>query len=119
MILVIYLGCSWSVAKHAENHAPKQTYAQFKDSVAVLLKSIERNDIEKKSNLLYNLVSKGLVENWVGTPWDFNGTARTPKQGSIACGYFVMNTLSDIGFKIERVKLAQVASSEMIKKLCI
>ncbi len=107
------------MAKHAENRAPKQTYDQFKDSVAVLLKSIDRNDIEKKSNLLYNLVSKGLVEHWVGTPWDFNGTTRTPNQGTIACGYFVTNTLSDLGFKIERVKLAQVASSEMIKTLCI
>lgn len=113
------LGCSWSVAKNAENQAPKQTYDQFKDSVAVLLKSIDGNDIEQKSNLLYNLVSKGLVEHWLGTPWDFNGTTRTPNQGYIACGYFVTNTLSDLGFKIERVKLAQVASSEMINKLCV
>lgn len=119
MILVISLGCSWSVAKHAENHAPKQTYAQFKDSVAVLLKSIDGNDIEQKSNLLYNLISEGLVEHWVGTPWDFNGTTRTPNQGHIACGYFVTNTLSDLGFDIQRIKLAQVASSEMIKTLCI
>lgn len=113
------MGCSWSVAEHAENHAPKQTYDQFKDSVAVSLKSVDRNDIENKSNLLYNLVSKGLVEHWVGTPWDFNGTTRTPNQGYIACGYFVTNTLIDLGFKIERVKLAQVASSEMIKTLSI
>lgn len=127
MILVVSLGCSWSVAKHSGNdaeetieiHTPKQTYSQFKDSVGILLQSIDRNDIESKSNLLYNLISKGLVQHWVGTPWDFNGTTRTPNQGYIACGYFVTNTLSDLGFEIQRVKLAQVASSEMIKTLCI
>lgn len=119
MILAISLGCSWSVAKHAENHAPKQTYTQFKDSVAVLLRSIDGNDIEQKSNLLYNLISEDLVAHWLGTPWDFNGTTRTPNQGTIACGYFVTNTLSDLGFDIQRIKLAQAASSEMIKTLCI
>ena len=119
IIWVVSLSCSWSKIEQNENQVPKQSYAQFKDSVAVLLKSIDGNDIEQKSNLLYNLISEGLVEHWVGTPWDFNGTTRTPNQGTIACGYFVTNTLSDLGFDIQRVKLAQAASSEMIKILCI
>ena len=52
---------------------------------------------------------------WNGTPWDFNGTTRIPGQGQIACGYFITNTLTDLGFPIERVKLAQAASSVLIK----
>lgn len=43
---------------------------------------------------------------------------RTPHKGEIACGYFVTNTLADLGFKIERIKLAQCASGDMIKVLC-
>jgi hypothetical protein len=119
MIFLVSIGCSWSVDEQTENQAPKQTYAQFKDSVSVLLKSIERNDFENRSNLLFSLISEDLVAHWVGTPWDFNGTTRAPNQGTIACGYFVTNTLSDLGFDIQRVKLAQAASSEMIKTLCI
>lgn len=54
---------------------------------------------------------------WYGAEWDFNGTTRTPKKGKIACGYFVTNILSDVGFKIPRVKWAQSASEVFIKKL--
>lgn len=43
---------------------------------------------------------------------------RQPNEGKIACGYFVTHTLSDIGFRIERARLAQVASGEMIRELC-
>jgi hypothetical protein len=25
---------------------------------------------------------------WSGTPWAFSGTSTTPKEGTIACGYF-------------------------------
>ena len=54
---------------------------------------------------------------WYGTDWDFNGTTQKPNEGKIACGYFVTTTLRDIGLDINRVKLAQCASEQMIKKL--
>jgi hypothetical protein len=68
---------------------------------------------------LFKLIDEDIYNYWVGTPWDFYGTTQQPKTGSIACGYFVTNTLTDLGFKIDRVGLAEVRSGDMIKKLCV
>jgi hypothetical protein len=54
---------------------------------------------------------------WYGTDWDFNGTTETPHKGNIACGYFVTTTLQQAGVPLNRVKLAQCASEEMIRAL--
>ena len=54
---------------------------------------------------------------WYGTPWDFNGTTETPRQGKIACGYFVSTALRDLGVKVQRAKLAQQASENIILSL--
>jgi len=51
---------------------------------------------------------------WMGTPWTFSGTSQTPRQGSIACGYFVTTTLEQAGVELERIRLAQAASERMI-----
>lgn len=48
-----------------------------------------------------------LIPHWYGTPWDFNGYTDTPKQGKIACGYFVSTTLLHAGIDLDRYKLAQ------------
>ena len=42
---------------------------------------------------------------------------RAPGQGSIACGYFVTNVLTDAGFNIPGIKWAQSASEVFILKL--
>jgi len=75
-------------------------------------------DNKKKEERFFKFVNTELISYWKGTEWDFNGVTRTPKQGNIACGYFVTNTLTDFGLKIKRVWLAQQASSIMIKKIC-
>lgn len=51
---------------------------------------------------------------WAGTPWDFYGTSTTPGEGTIACGYFVTTLLEHAGFRVERVRLAQQASSYIV-----
>ena len=58
-----------------------------------------------------------LFPAWYGTPWDFNGTTEVPQQGKIACGYFVSTVLRDAGWKVERVRLAQQASENIILTL--
>ena len=55
-----------------------------------------------------------LMECWLGTPWDFNGTAHQPGDGKVACGYFVSSVLQDAGFKVEWAPLAQQASQNII-----
>jgi hypothetical protein len=54
---------------------------------------------------------------WYGTGWDFNGTTEVPRQGKIACGYFVSTVLRDVGWKVQRARLAQQASENIILSL--
>ncbi|MEK7949557.1 hypothetical protein [Luteolibacter soli] len=56
-----------------------------------------------------------MMRCWLGTTWDFHGTADTPGQGKIACGYFVATVLRDAGFEVDRYKLAQQASQNIIR----
>jgi len=56
-----------------------------------------------------------IMRCWLGTPWDFNGTAKTPGEGKIACGYFVTTVLEGAGFRIERTTLAQQASEQILR----
>lgn len=56
----------------------------------------------------------GLMRCWLGTKWAMNGTCKTPGSGKIACGYFVSTVLQDAGFKVERFKLAQQPSQNII-----
>jgi hypothetical protein len=58
-----------------------------------------------------------LFPAWYGTAWDFNGTSEIPRQGKIACGYFVSTVLRDASFRVERTRLAQQASENIILSL--
>jgi len=73
--------------------------------------------INRMRDYLFDTMISKVFPFWYGTQWDFNGTTRTPKKGKIACGYFVTNLLTDIGFNIPRIKWAQSASEVFIKKL--
>lgn len=56
-----------------------------------------------------------LMMCWLGTPWDYNGTASTPGDGKVACGYFVSTVMRDAGFKVQRIKLAQQPSQNILR----
>ena len=56
-----------------------------------------------------------MMDCWLGTPWDFHGTAEGPGQGKIACGYFVATVLRDAGFRVDRYKLAQQPSQNILR----
>jgi len=62
-------------------------------------------------------IYKEILPSWYGTPWDFNGTTEVPQQGKIACGYFVSTVLRDAGWRVQRVRLAQQASENIILSL--
>ncbi len=72
----------------------------------------------KARALLFTTIADSMFVCWYGTDWDFNGTTTSPRQGNIACGYFVTTVLKQGGFQINRSHLAQLASSEMIKAFC-
>jgi len=96
-----------------------KNYTAFKDSVTVNKKQLATKPYAELSEYFFHLVNDDIYSYWQGTPWTFEGMTRTPNEGSIACGYFVTNTLADLGFKINNVKLAQCASGDMIKVLCV
>jgi len=58
-----------------------------------------------------------IFPSWYGTGWDFNGTTEVPRQGKIACGYFVSTVLRDAGWRVQRARLAQQASENIILSL--
>lgn len=94
------------------------TYSTFKSTVASEKARLKKRSALEKSEYFYRLINEDIYKYWNGTTWDFNGTTQQPKNGNIACGYFITNTLTDLGFKISRVKLAQAASSKIINELC-
>ena len=96
----------------------KPVYDSFKVEVQNQKHYLKDTPATYVSGYLFRLISEDIYYYWKGTPWDFNGTKQVPQKGSIACGYFVTNTLSDLGFRIQRIRLAMAPSSEMIKKLC-
>ena len=54
---------------------------------------------------------------WEGTPWHFYGRSWEPRQGSIACGYFVTTALHDAGLRLPRTLLAKQAATVIIRNL--
>jgi hypothetical protein len=89
-------------------------YAVYKNADAAEKTKI----LDKARNLFATTLSDSIFVCWYGTGWDFNGTTTCPKNGNIACGYFVTTVLQQSGFNIGRSYLAQQASSVMIKTFC-
>jgi len=78
----------------------------------------QRNVVIAEARIvLTRTIYSDLFPSWYGTAWDFNGTTEIPRQGKIACGYFVSTVLRDAGLKVERAQLAQQASENIILSL--
>ncbi len=71
--------------------------------------------VEHDARILLEATLPELMRCWLGTPWDFNGTAAKPGGGKIACGYFVSTVLMDAGFKVDRYQLARQASGNIMR----
>ncbi len=102
--------------------SPKKQKVEQKDYRSVLdaVTSFKQKHIEADSFeiILGRLIVDSIIPYWYGTKWNFYGDTQEPQKGSIACGYFVTTVLRDAGLHINRVKLAQLASEEMIKTVC-
>lgn len=75
----------------------------------------ERAAVETEARNVLEAALPGMMRCWLGTPWDFNGTAKGPGAGKIACGYFVSTVLQDAGFQVDRYQLAQQASGNILR----
>lgn len=75
----------------------------------------ERAALEAEARAVLETALPAMMRCWLGTPWDFNGTANAPGAGKIACGYFVSTVLKDAGFQVDRYQLAQQASENILR----
>jgi len=66
---------------------------------------------------IFQTLENDLLEEWYGTEWDLNGYTEKPRQGKIACGYFVSIVLRDLGFNLNQKTLGQQASERIILSL--
>ena len=96
--------------------SPKGTYVAAKQSLRLKKEAILRNYRRYVRNGSLYTVAKtaleegivnGLIPFWYGTEWDFYGYTSVPKQGKIACGYFISTVLLHGGFILNRYTLAQ------------
>ncbi len=91
---------------------------KYKQTLQLNHKStIKDESIARLQREFVAVVVDSILPYWYGTPWDFNGTTQKPGEGSIACGYFITTVLQDAGVPLNRIKLAQCASQQMIESL--
>jgi hypothetical protein len=102
-----------------EPHLDAARYPAELDSIRIVKKRLrkEKADLTTLENNFVRVMTRRIFPYWYGTKWNFYGTAERPGAGSIACGYFVTTTLRDAGVPIQRSRLAQCPSEEMIRKL--
>jgi len=100
--------------------AAKPDYETMKKQIEKKKATLVENHaaIPEIKSFLFSAINDSIIPYWFGTPWDFNGTTEKPGNGMIACGYFVTTVLRDAGFPVQRIKLAQKASSEIINEIC-
>ena len=118
-MLLLCLSCKEFAVKHTDDIVQQKSnvfdYQQIKKNI----KNLGAKEKSEVSKVLFVYAKDSIFHAWMGTPWDFNGTSEVPQEGQIACGYFVTTIIRDLGFKIERVKLAQQVSSAIINMYCI
>lgn len=98
-----------SINKFRKNLASAYLTSTQKSQKEETLQEARKHFINSITNCLYPL--------WEGTRWAFYGTSQIPKQGSIACGYFVTTLLEHAGVQLDRIGLAEIESETMIRKL--
>lgn len=113
LISLVQFSCRETISDETSEKAQLKPYAELKEE----LKSF-KGDIQEKQDRFFTFINTDVPNYWMGTKWDFNGTTRTPQNGTIACGYFVTTVLDDFGIKLKRIQLAQQVSSVMITTLC-
>lgn len=97
----------------------KLTYLQAKASINKTRIGLKTESFEADSKNFTQLLLNKVFPYWYGTKWSFEGYTEVPQKGTIACGYFVSTTLRDLGLKVNRYKLAQLAPAQAAKVLSL
>ncbi len=96
-----------------------KSYAALREEINKIKSSIDTTKItaDSLSVLFTDILLNRIIPYWYGTKWSFDGHTSIPKQGRIACGYFVSTTLKDVGLNINRYKLAQQSPGDEAKTI--
>lgn len=121
------VSCSAETQSKEEIITPTLSYEELKANIVATREKINaeyiaadssgKDSLIKYSQEFLRNITQEIFTYWHKTEWDFNGITQVPKQGKIACGYFVTTVIRDVGFDIPRSTWAQLASETMIKKL--
>jgi len=108
----IALICSlfWQLSSAFSQSTPNtNSYSTLKREITTTRSNLLHHSIPEDSisKIFTSLFVDKLIPYWLGTPWSFEGHTSIPKEGTIACGYFVSTTLVDMGFNLNRYKMAQ------------
>lgn len=122
LVILFIAGCAFAYLIYqypflSPFYRNKYSAAAYRSEVTAVQAERQNIPSAERKEWLTNSFDERLADYWLGTRWDFNGTTETPGKGKIACGYFVTTVVRDMGFKINRIKLAQCASEEMITAL--
>ncbi len=98
------------------NYAQQTTYHQSLDSLKKSVQTLPKSEL---GVFIQGSLCEIVFPQWYGTVWDYNGYTNTPKNGVIACGYFVSTTLKHFGFNLNRYDVAKKYSSCIVKTLCL
>lgn len=84
------------------------SYEAVKHKVLEIKASLDTSVLSSDSigKVFIGLMTDRLFPCWYGTPWAMDGYSARPRKGTIGCSYFVSTTLSDVGFNLNRYKLA-------------
>lgn len=120
-LLSILLSCTQAPHSHTthnnSNTEEPIPYTTLLTKVDSIKKSCKNKSKQQIGIIFSQLIGEQLTPYWIGTPWDYNGITQIPNKGYIACGYLVTTLLRDAGVQINRVKMAQCASEQMISSL--
>ncbi len=103
---------------------PTEKYSQIVDSIGKQRQNLKKlYDISDEKDIILDSVKKyftisflnTILPHWYGTEWAMNGSSQIPQEGFVGCSYFVANTMYDMGFNFERVKVAQASSRNIAR----
>src|SRR5688572_11801089 len=95
-------GCSGEALKKEQLDvvSPKEFQNNYVRMVERVQATTKKTDVQKIPAYLETCLRDSMFEYWYGTRWGFYGTTPKPRQGKIACGYFVTTTLKHLGLNI-------------------
>lgn len=105
---------------------PQKSYAEIRHSIPAEKAALRSAHPDVSGQALAiagkrfeELLLNQIIPHWYGTKWDFEGHTESPRQGEIACGYFVSTTLKHVGVNLDRYKLARQSPENEAKSLSL